>query len=183
VRERVGRRRFIAVVVLREGGAVVLGRRGPRVTACVVGYGRRIVHDVWSTSDWSRDMRMGEELHLLETMTSACPRPALAKSRGPRTRPSCARLLPLYFSTNSPKVVFCFCSRSLICLLSGFSSGMLLRSQWPCRRLHHNVKSLASITARSFASSTPHRDHLATSKTRNIGIIAHIDAVRRNIYS
>jgi len=53
---------------------------------------------------------------------------------------------------------------------------MLLRVQWPCRRLHHNAKSVASITARSFASSTPRRDHLATSKTRNIGIIAHIDA-------
>jgi hypothetical protein len=61
----------VVVVGLREGRAVVLGRRGPRVTASVVGYGRRIVHDVWSRSDWSLNMRMIDGLHLLETMTSA----------------------------------------------------------------------------------------------------------------
>jgi elongation factor G len=70
----------------------------------------------------------------------------------------------------------------LICLSLSISPGMLLRLQWPCRRVHHNAKSLASITARSFASSTPYRNDLATSKTRNIGIIAHIDAVCRNTY-
>lgn len=87
------------------------------------------------------------------------------------------------FSASLSKVIFCFCNRSLICLLSGIQFGMLLRPQWPCRRLHHNAKSLASISARSFASSTPRRNDLATSKTRNIGIIAHIDAVCRNMYS
>lgn len=129
------------------------------------------------TCKWSMDW------HLLETMTSACcPRPAPAKSRGPREHVRLARQPSLLFHKLA-KSHLLFLSRSLICLLSSIHSGMLLRPQWPCRRLHHNAKSLASITARSFASSTPCRNDLATSKTRNIGIIAHIDAVCRDIYS
>lgn len=128
--------------------------------------------------EWS----MGEHLQpardhdIALPQTGTCQEPRAANIHVHPQTASC-------FSTNSPKVIFCFCCRSLICLLSDIRFGMLLRPQWPCRRLHHNARSLASITARSFASSTPRRNHLATSKTRNIGIIAHIDAVCRDVYS
>ena len=178
--ERVGRLRAVAIVGLLEGRAIVLGRRGPRITTCIVGYGRRIVHSRCSRSGWSLEMQVVDGAHLLETMTSHLPRTGTCQE--PRAANlSISKLVPVDFSTNLLRVIFCFCCRSLICLLSDNCSVMLLRSQWPCRRLHHNAKSLASITARSFASSTPRRNDLATTKTRNIGIIAHIDAVRRNM--
>lgn len=91
-------------------------------------------------------------------------------------------LLASPFSSIRQKSSFVFVADHRSALSLGIRSGMLLRLQWPCRRVHRNAKSLVSITARSFASSAPYCNDLATSKTRNIGIIAHIDAVCLNTY-
>lgn len=59
---------------------------------------------------------------------------------------------------------------------------MLVR--WSCQRLHPNAVNVLSRYARPFSASVKCRADLAataaeitTDKTRNIGIIAHIDAV------
>lgn len=108
-------------------------------------------------------------------MTSMLPNPGPLPCQDPD--PDSVPLLPILPSSFSSSVLLTFTAVGGVGAFFCFNLGMLLRVPWPCRQVHWNARLLTSITARSFASSVPCHNDLASIKTRNIGIIAHIDAV------